>query len=458
MARIDVNTGGALVMNRRDFLSRTATAAAGLAALPSRSYAQASPNGTVNVAIIGLRGDNNGHPVWTARGRGMDHYEHLSKIKNVRVSHVVDVDERHFGTTLPTLKASYGGDPKTETDFRRVLDNKDVDAVTLAVPDHWHALMTIWALQAGKDVYVEKPISHNLAEGRKMIDAAKRYNRIVQVGTQRRSSDVAAKAAAFLRDGGLGKIHMGKTVIYRQRDPIGVAPDSSAPSGVNYDLWLGPAPARAFNEKHFHYYWHFFWEYGTTDLGNTGVHTLDVVRWMLGKQEHPQAAHCIGGLYEAGEPTAQTVPNTQYATYQYADGTELHCDLRNWYAGPPEAAGVFIYGSKGWMKVGDSRAQVFFGRKNEPGPILTSDQTGDPGQPHFENFIDAVRSRRQQDLRAPLEEGHLSTALCHLGNIAYRVGRSVKFDGVKERFVGDSEADALLTRKYRPPYSLPDKT
>ncbi len=447
------------MINRRDFLSRTAAATAGLAAaLPSRSYAQASPNETINVAIIGLRGDNKGHPTWTARGRGMDHYEHLSKIRNVRITHVVDVDERHFKSALPVLKESYGGDPKTETDFRRVLDNPDVDAVTIAAPDHWHALMTIWAVQAGKDVYVEKPISHNVAEGRQMIDAARRHNRVVAVGTQRRSSALAAKAAQFVREGGLGQVHMGKTVVYRQRDPIGVAPDTPVPPGVHYDLWLGPAPARAFNEKHFHYYWHWLWEYGTTDLGNTGVHTLDVVRWLLGKQEHPVTAHCIGGLYEAGAPTAQATPNTQYATYRYADGTELHCDLRNWYAGPPEAAGVFIYGSKGWMKVSDNRAQVFFGRKNEPGPVLTSDETGDPGQPHFENFLGVVRSRKMEDLRAPLEGGHFSTTLCHLGNIAYRVGRSVKFDGAKEQFVGDNEADGLLRRKYRAPYSLPEKT
>ncbi len=447
------------MINRRDFLSRTAAATAGLAAaLPSRSYAQMSPNETINVAIIGIRGDNKGHPIWTGRGRGMDHYEHLSKIKNVRISHVVDVDERHFTTTLPVLKESYGGDPKTETDFRRVLDNPDVDAVTIAAPDHWHALMTIWAVQAGKDVYVEKPISHNIAEGRKMIEAARRHNRLVAVGTQRRSSAVAAKAAALIADGGLGRVHMGKTVIYRQRDPIGVAADSPVPPGVHYDLWLGAAPSRPFNEKHFHYYWHFLWEYGTADLGNTGVHTLDVVRWLLGKKEHPRTAHCIGGLYEAGAPTAQTVPNTQYATYQYADGTELHCDLRNWYAGPPEAAGVFIYGSKGWMKVGDNRAQVFFGRKNEPGPVLSSDEKGDPGQAHFENFIEALRSRKAEDLHAPIEEGHFSTTLCHLGNISYRVGRSVTFDGAKERFVGDDEADRLLSRKYRAPYVLPEKT
>jgi predicted dehydrogenase len=291
-----------------------------------------------------------------------------------------------------------------------------------------------------------------------MIEAARRHNRVVAVGTQRRSGVVLAKAVQFLRDGGLGKVHMGKTVMYRQRDPIGVIADGPVPPGVNYDLWLGPAPSRPFNENHFHYHWHFFWEYGTSDLGNTGVHSLDAVRWLLGKQEHPRTAHCTGGLYEAGAPTDQKVPNTQYATYQYADGTELHADIRNWFAGPPEAAGVFISGSKGWMKVGDDKAQVYFGRRNEPGPTLTADEKRDGGQAHFENFIECMRSRKSDSLRAPIEDGHLSTALCHLGNIAYRMGRSLKFDGMKERFVGDEEADKLLSRAYRAPYSLPDKT
>ena len=443
-------------MNRRAFLSKTAAATAGLAlALPKRSRAQSRPNETVNVAIIGIRGDNQGHPTWTTRGRGQDHYEHLAGIPNVRITHVVDVDERHFTGSLTYLKEKFGGDPKTATDFRRVLDNRDVDAVTIAAPDHWHALMMIWACQAGKDVYVEKPISHNIAEGRRMIEAVRRYDRVVQVGTQRRSGEVLGKAMRFVRDGGLGAVYAGKTVIYRARDPIGVAADSPVPPGVHYDLWLGPAPARPFNENHFHYHWHWFWEYGTTDLGNTAVHSLDAVRWLLGKQEHPRTAYCSGGLYEAGERTDQATPNTQYASFQYADGTEIHCDLRNWFSGPREAQGVYIFGSNGWMRVGDNKAEVYFGRKNEPGPVLTADDERKEGDAHFENFIACVRSRKSTNLRAPIEEGHLSTTLCHLGNISYRVGRSVKFDGAAERFVGDEEADRLLARTYRAPYSLP---
>jgi predicted dehydrogenase len=442
------------MMNRRLFLSRTAAATAGLTALPSGLRAQ-SPNDTINVAIIGIRGDNKGHPTWTGRGRGQDHYEHLSRIKNVRVTHVVDIDERHFAGSLSFMKERWGGNPQPETDFRRLLDNRDVDAVTIAAPDHWHALMTIWACQAGKDVYCEKPISHNIVEGRRMIEAARRHHRVVAVGTQRRSGAVLAKAVQFLRDGGLGTIHSGRTIIHRQRDPIGVVANSPIPPGVNYDLWLGPAPNRPFNENHFHYHWHWFWEYGTSDLGNTAVHSLDAVRWLVGKQEHPRSAYCTGGLFEAGAPTDQATPNTQYATYKYADGTEIHCDLRNWFGGPPQASGVFVFGSKGWMKVGDDKAEVFFGRKNEPGPTLTAPGEDDAGQVHFQNFIDCVRSRKSDQLKAAIEEGHLSTTLCHLGNISYRVNRSVQFDGARERFVGDDEADKLLTRTYRAPYVLP---
>jgi predicted dehydrogenase len=446
------------MMNRRRFLSKTAGAAVGLAAFPALTRAQKSPNDTVNVAIIGLRGDNKGHPTWTARGRGQDHYEHLSGVPNVRITHVVDIDERHFKTSLPVAKEKWGGDPKPETDFRRVLENRDVDAVTIAAPDHWHALMTIWACQAGKDVYVEKPVSHNIVEGRRMIEAARRYNRVVAVGTQRRSGALLAKAVQFLRDGGLGTVYAGKTIVYRFRDPIGVAANGAVPPGVHYDLWLGPAPERPFNDNHFHYHWHWFWEYGTSDLGNTGVHSLDAVRWLLGKQEHPRTAYSSGGLREAGAPTDQVTPNTQQAAFQYADGTELHCEVRNWFSGPAEAQGLYIFGSKGWMKVGDDKAQVFLGRKNDSGPTLTSDEKPDAGQAHFENFIGCVRSRQPQNLKAGIEDGHLSTTLCHLGNISYRLGRSVTFDGAAERFVGDQEADRLLGRTYRAPYVLPEKS
>jgi len=448
-------------MDRRTFLSTTAAATLGLAARPRRTFARHSPNETVNVAIVGLRGLNTGHPTWTERGRGLDHYQHLAGIPNVRITHVVDVDERHFSASLPYAKERWGGNPATETDVRRVLDDRTVDAITIAAPDHWHALMTVWACQAGKDVYVEKPVSHNVVEGRRMIDAARRYERVVQVGTQARSGAVLKKAVRFVRDGGLGAVYMGKTVIHRPRDPIGIAADGPIPPGVHYDLWIGPAPDRPFNEHRFHYDWHWLWDYGTGDLGNTAVHTLDATRWLLGKQEHPRKVFCSGGLHEAGAPTDQQTPNTQSASFTYADGTELSCDLRNWFSGPPEARGIFIYGSKGWMKVANDKAEVYFGRKNDPGPVLTADaappdaELDADGQAHFENFIAAVRSRESNTLHAPLEDGHLSSSLCHLANISYRLGRSLTFDDARERFVEDEEADGYLSRTYRGAYSLP---
>lgn len=447
-------------MYRRAFLSRAGAATAGVAAaIRSESYARSSPNDTVNVAVVGIRGDNKGYPVWTGRGRGQEHYAALAGLQNVRITQVVDVDERHFSTTLPLLRDRLGGDPRTEVDIRRVLDNPEVDAITIAAPDHWHALMTIWACQAGKDVYVEKPVCHNIFEGRKMVEAARQYKRVVASGTQRRSSIMLQEAAGFVQEGGLGKVYMGKHYVFRARDPIGVKADGPVPPGVHYDLWLGPAPKRPFNELHFHYTWHWFWDYGDADLGNNGIHGLDVVRWIMNKQEHPVKIYCFGGLNESGDPTAQETPNVQHASYEYADGASIQCEVRGWYTEPAES-GISIYGSKGWMKIGRD-ARVYFGRKNEPGPVFGANpqgrDSGDTTASHFQNFIDCVRSREWQKLNAEILEGHMSTSLCHLGNISYRLGRLLQFDGARERFVGDAEADALLGRTYRPPYVVPEK-
>lgn len=446
-------------MKRREFLSTAGVAGLG-AALPKRGFERSSPNDTINVAIVGIRGDNKGRPTWTTLGRGQDHYASLSGLTNVRITHVVDVDERHFETTLPKLKGRWKGDPQTETDFRRVLDNKDVDAITIAVPDHWHALMTILACQAGKDVYVEKPVCHNIWEGRKMVEAARKYKRVVQAGTQRRSSETVRQAVEFLRGGGLGRIYAAKCSVLRPREPIGRKPDSAVPAGVHYDLWLGPAPARPFNELRFHYTWHWFWDYGDADLGNNGVHVLDILRLAIGKREHPSAVHCVGGLFEQGQPTDQQTPNTQYATWTYADGTILRCDVVGWYSGR-EGGGSAIYGTNGWMEFGgNDGVKVFLGRKNEPGPAFGAAagrrRVAGP-DPHFQNWIDCMRSRKSEKLNADVEEGFVSTALCHLGNISYRLGRELRFDPRTERFVGDEEANKLLGRQYRKPYVVPDK-
>ena len=442
-------------MNRRHFLQRTAAATAGLAlALPRRSAVHRRARTRRSTSrSSGFEATTRAIATWTARGRGQDHYEHLSGIANVRITHVVDIDERHFNGSLSVVKQKYGGNPTTATDFRRVLDDKDVDAVTIAAPDHWHALMTIWACQAGKDVYVEKPISHNIVEGRRMIDAARRYDRIVEVGTQRRSNAVLAKAVQFLRDGGLGTVYAGKTVVYR--------PENSHRSrcrqrrarrrSLRSVARTGACRVRSTRT--------------ISTITGTGSGTTArpisatpaSIPWTPydGCSESRNirvTAHCSGGLYEAGDRTDQTTPNTQSATYRYADGTEIHCDLRNWFSGPAEAQGVYIFGSKGWMKVGDDKAEVFFGRKNDPGPTLTAGDsaTTTRGRPTSQNFIDCVRSRKSENLKAALEDGHFSTTLCHLGNISYRVGRSVKFDGatraVRGRRRGRQASRSCLSR------------
>jgi predicted dehydrogenase len=450
-------------VHRRTFLTRVPALTAGLAAAVRRqSYATESPNETVNVAVVGIRGGNEGKPIWTSRGRGQNHYESLSALPNVRITHVVDIDERHFSTTLPQLKQQWGGNPKTEVDVRRVLDDPDVDAITIATPDHWHALMTIWACQAGKDVYVEKPVSHNVWEGRKMVEAARAHKRVVAAGTQRRSRVLTKQAVEFIKGGGLGKLHTGRCSVFRARDPIGTASDGAPPQGVHYDLWLGPAPERPFNESHFHYTWHWLWDYGTSELGNNGIHVLDALRWLMDRKEHPRAVYSVGGLYEGGKPTDQETPNTQYTTFQYADGVVLHCDVRGWYTEESDA-GLYVYGSEGWMRIADGKVSVYLGRKNEPGPKIGSDEEEDATNGsatvrrdrHMENFIDCIRSRKWQELNAEILEGHMSTSLCHLGNISYRLQRSVVFDSTTERFVEDAEADALLSRVYREPFVIP---
>jgi predicted dehydrogenase len=453
-------------MNRRDFLAKTAVATAGLTAIsPKPGFAQTSPNETINIAIIGIRGDNKEHPTWTGRGRGQDHYEHLSKIPNVRVTHVVDVDERHFAGSLSFMKERWGGDPKTETDFRRVLENPEVDAITVATPDHWHALMTIWAVQAGKDVYVEKPLSHNIHEGRMMIEAARRHNRIVSVGTQRRSDRLAAVAAKFLREGGLGHVYSGKTTVYRPRDPIGVVPDSPVPPGVHYDLWLGPAPARPFNRNRFHYNWHWHWDYGNGDTGNQGPHQFDIARWGLKKQEHPVKIQSVGGYY--GPESSQETPDTQTSVFEYADGLVLEFATRGQHTNDEggQRIGNLFYGTEGWLWIdGNGRQwQSYLGRTEEKGPgsdappeeggsdplVLTSIET-----PHYQNFVEAIRAGNPKLLTCDALEGHLSSSLPHLANISYRVSRPLKFDPATEKFVGDPEADKLLTREYRKGFEI----
>jgi predicted dehydrogenase len=449
-------------ISRRKFIRDTGVSTAGLvAAAPfvASGLAKASPNDTVNIAVVGIR------------SRGAQHAVQLNRLKNVQVTHVVDADENLFPAVLADIEKNGGKKPKTVVDLRQVLDDKDVDAISIATTNDWHSLQSIWACQAGKDVYLEKPISHTIWEGRKAVEAARKYNRIVQTGTQRRSMLLIQKAMEFLHSGGLGDLYMVRCGIFRPRHNIGRGRVKAVPPGVHYDLWVGPAPFKPFNPVRFHYQWHWFWDKGNGETGNNGPHSMDIARWALGKYEHPVEIQSMGppNWYDSD----QTTPNTQMSVMKYSDGQVVHLEIRNhWTDGG--GAGTTIYGTKGWLEFRGMSWQTFFGPdpenpeegKAEPGPSMTNedakalikelDVRGTGGGGHFQNFIDAVRTRDRSKLNADVLEGHLSTSMCHLCNIAYRVGRTVHFDSVNEEFPGDDEANALVTKDYRYPYVVPE--
>jgi predicted dehydrogenase len=361
----------------------------------------------------------------------------------------------------------------------------------VATPNHWHALATVWALQAGKHVYVEKPASHTVWEGRKMIEASQRYGKLVQVGTMNRSRPAVREAIKFIQDGGIGEVYMARGLCFKPRPAIGKYPDGAMAPGekyrlnvessqnepsydnaylanVSYDLWLGPAPARTFNRNRFHYNWHWHWDYGNGDTGNQGPHQFDIARWGLGKNEHPVRIRSGGGYF--GEESSQETPNLHSTIFEYPDGKILEFGTRGGYTNDEgtQRIGNLFYGTKGWVWIdGDGRKwQSYLGRKDEKGPgaDLAKEKSGsDPlvltstEYPHYQNFIDAIRANDPKLLACDIVEGHLSSSLPHLANISYRVNRALTFDPKTETVVGDAEANKLLTREYRKPYVIPDK-
>ncbi len=450
-------------IDRRVFIKKTGVVTAG-AMVGSRVLGQSSksfsPNDTVNVAVIGIR------------SRGRDHYRALAQIPNVKIATLCDIDERLLPGAVAEVEELTGYKPATTTEYRKVLEDDNIDAVSIATPNHWHALQTIWACQAGKDVYVEKPVSHTILEGRKMVEAARKYKRVVQTGTQSRSNASTREAIGFLKEGGLGEIYMAKGLCLKPRASIGHVKDSAVPEGVHWDKFLGPAPYRPFNENRFHYKWHWFWDTGNGDFGNQGIHQADIGRWALKKVSHPVKIQGFSNyfLYDSDQET----PNIQHLEFEYEDGNILQFEVR----GLPTNAeagiriGDLVYGSDGWMKMAneeDDGCQSFLSKialnpsgfssyAEEKGPAFRNDASLDSNAVvnHFTNFINCVRSRRWQDLNAEIEEGHLSTSLCHLGNIACRLNKPLHFDPRGETFIDDEEADSYLTKVYRSPYLLPD--
>jgi predicted dehydrogenase len=363
----------------------------------------------------------------------------------VEIAYICDPDRDTLPSAVKIVEDAGKSTPKVEKDFRVALDDPSVTALVCAAPDHWHALATILACQAGKDVYVEKPVSHSLAEGPAMIAAAQRHRRVVQSGLQQRSGDHFRSAVEFVQSGRLGSVHLAKAWTVHQRKSIGLKKNVPAPAGVDYDLWLGPAPSRPFNPNRFHYNWHWFWEYGTGELGNWGVHLLDVARWGLGV-EFPTQVSAIGGKHHFHDD--QQTPDTLLVNYAYR-GKTITWEHRLWSAHGMEgrSAAVAFCGDRGTLIV-DRGGWKVYGQKESvaagPSDLL---------EPHLRNFVDCVRSRAVP--ACSIETGHVSSALCHLGNIAYRVERSIHVNPESGTIADDPTAGQFACRNYRAPWTLP---
>jgi predicted dehydrogenase len=447
-------------MYRRQFLRQSGSATGLIVAAPSLAfdYVRRNPLETINIAVVGVSGSRP-RVRGMIGGRGMHHIRMYSEIPNVRVAAICDVDERLLPAAAAEVGTRFGKMPKTYVDFRKLLDDKDIDAVSLAVPDHWHALMTVWACRAGKDVYVEKPVHQFIAEGKKMIEAARKYNRIVQSGICYRDSRAVKEGIQFVQDGNLGKVYMAKGITYRYRASIEHVEDSAIPEGVHWDMFLGPAPYRPFNLNRYIYNWHWFWDTGTTEFGNNGIYRMDTVRWALNKNTHPVKVHCTGGKF--GREDDQEVPNILIANYEYEDGMIIQNEVRSLPTNPEgltDSGDCFIFSDQGWMTFNSDGYRTYFGRQNEPGPAKSDEDFPEEERGNgWKNFIECMRSRKTEDLDNDIREGHMSAVLGHLGIISYRTGRKLVFDPATETFPGDPEAGSYLARSYRSPYTMPDQ-
>jgi predicted dehydrogenase len=477
-------------MNRRRFLK--AAAAAGTA-FPLVTLSGTKSSGQVigaNDAIrIGVAGIN---------GRGFGHINELLGLKGVRITYLIDPDQRLFASRVKPIAARSGQEPSCVQDIRKALDDKNLDALTIATPNHWHSLMTVWACQAGKDVYVEKPLSHNVSEGRRCLEAARRYNRMVQHGTQQRSSASRANEIAAVQSGKYGKLLVSKGYCCKPRWSIGHKPTGKPPENVAFDLWLGPAPDQPYHGNLVHYNWHWFWDFGNGDIGNQGVHEFDVARWAIKGATLPTKVWGLGGRF-AYEDQGQT-PNTQMSVMTFGD-VLLVFEVRGLVGKSKEFPNVVkneYYTTEGRIANGQ-----FFKKGSDKGePLGRFDVAVTQGGP-FGSWVQAIRSRKVEALNADVEHGHYSSALCHLANISYRlgekapydaasqklgdnrevvetfknlqenltgvgvpldgrtytVGRTLTFDPQSERFTGEGAgpANALLTRAYRKPFVMPEK-
>jgi predicted dehydrogenase len=414
---------------RREFLENSMFAAAAAAATGSVASKQVfaaegskSPNERLRVAVLGVN------------GRGQSHLSAFMKRNDTEVVAIVDPDEsvgqiKGVERVLKSTKKK----PVYYKDLRKAMDDKSIDIITVATPNHWHSLAAIWAIQAGKDVYLEKPVSHNVSEGRRVVEAARKYDIICQTGTQTRSNPGMQEAIEFVRSGKIGKISVARGLCYKRRKSIGPRGNYDVPASVDYNIWLGPAPEKQLTRQRFHYDWHWQWDYGNGDLGNQGIHQMDISRWGLGVDHIGHGVVSYGGRLsytDAGDSA-----NTQVSIFDYGD-RKLVFEVRGLETGPLRGAkvGVIFHGSDGYVVINSYGGGVAFDLDGNE--VKKFSGSGD----HFGNFIDAVRSRKKEDLNADILEGHLSSALCHLGNVSYRLGTQVSIKQ-SERLIGGNADD-----------------
>ena len=469
-----------MISSRRKFIAQSSAFAAFAISGTKSSGNIIGANERINVAVCGIK------------SRGSSHIGGHGRQKNVCISHLVDPDSRLYEGRKKFVTNKFKNTPECVQDVRLVLDNKDVDVISIATPNHWHSLMSIWACQAGKDVYVEKPLSHNLFEGRKLVEAAKKYNCMVQHGTQNRSLRKWSDLANEIASGKRGKLEVALGTCHKRRKSIGFKDPTSPPSELDFDVWTGPASKEKYHENLVHYNWHWFWNYGNGDIGNQGVHQMDIARWMIPGAVWPKKIICLGGRF--GYKDQAETANTQLAIFDYGESL-LVFDVRGLEGKTNMGVSNHVYFDQN-AKQTNAQSRETHGIKNIKDPLA---DRGDVDI--FENFIQAVRSRKEVDLDAHVYEGHVSSGLCHLANVSYRlgektsfrkktkpfgnnpkaseyfermqehlkdnglkleetdyiVGRTLAFDASTESIKGDEEANQLLSRQYRPPYVVPDK-
>jgi len=419
-------------ISRRHFARNALISTTTLAMLqPLRRLRSAdSPGNRVTLGVMGVN------------GRGGELARSFASLAGTEVAYVCDVDERATAKGIKALGDNPTRPPKSVKDFRRILDDRNVNALVIAAPDHWHAPATILACAAGKHVYVEKPASHNPREGELMVAAARKHNRVVQLGTQRRSMPGVVEGIEKLRSGAIGRVLFSRGWYNNTRASIGRGKAAPVPAWLDYELWQGPAPDRPFRDNLVHYNWHWFWHWGTGELGNNGIHALDVCRWGLGV-DYPIRVSSGGGHYRFDDD--QETPDTHTATFDFGDKS-ITWEGRSWHPRGFEGStfGIAFYGEGGTMVIDGTGYRVldFKGVETAKGSGSGSDA------PHLQNFLDCIRTGKRPN--AEIEDGHKSTLLCHLGNIAWRTGRTLNLDGKNGRPINDPAAEALWSREYRP--------